>query len=135
MFDLLFSLSEKEMKSGVQVVKMAQVMTQVFVLLFLLQGVCSRTSRYVVVTSMTFYKKKIEGKIIIVFCLIESLHFLIIYSSCYRNKSNIAKPGQNVASPPVTLKKIGRNQVRSKFLFHLLIVGLNMLLENFIEMF
>uniref|UniRef100_M4D2C4 Rhamnogalacturonan endolyase n=1 Tax=Brassica campestris TaxID=3711 RepID=M4D2C4_BRACM len=51
---------------------MARVMTQVFVLIFLLQGVHSRTSR---------------------------------------NKSNIAKPGQNLASPPVTLKKIGLNQV------------------------
>ncbi|KAG2291163.1 hypothetical protein Bca4012_007113 [Brassica carinata] len=60
------------MKNGAIVMKMARVMTQVFVLIFLLQGVHSRTSR---------------------------------------NKSNIAKPGQNLASPPVTLKKIGLNQV------------------------
>ena len=73
-----------------------------------------------------------KGQMIIVCCLTKILHFLIIYSSCYRNKSNIAKPGQNLASPPVTLKKIGLNQVRSKFLFHLLIFGLNMLLEYFI---
>ncbi|KAF3543315.1 hypothetical protein DY000_02009231 [Brassica cretica] len=60
------------MKNGAIVMKIARVMTQVFVLIFLLQGVHSRTSR---------------------------------------NKSNIAKPGQNLASPPVTLKKIGLNQV------------------------
>ncbi|KAL0698517.1 hypothetical protein Bca4012_054639 [Brassica carinata] len=60
------------MKNGVPLMKMARVMTQVFVLIFLLQGVYSRTSQ---------------------------------------NKSNIVKPGKNLASPPVTLKKTGLNQV------------------------
>ncbi|KAJ4873956.1 Rhamnogalacturonate lyase family protein [Raphanus sativus] len=34
-----------------------------------------------------------------------------VYSQTSGNKSNIGKPGQNLASPPVTLKKIGLNQV------------------------
>ncbi|CAH8382225.1 unnamed protein product [Eruca vesicaria subsp. sativa] len=60
------------MKKGAPVMKTGRVMTQVFVLIFLFQGVHSGTSR---------------------------------------NKLTIAKPGQNLASPPVTLKKIGVDQV------------------------
>lgn len=55
-------------------------------------------------------------------------------SSYYRNNLNVAKPGQNLPSSRVTLKKVGPHQVRLKLNVYFIfwIFGLIILLYGFI---